>query len=90
MTKRYPDSDSALAPVRNAEEVTFDNSPPEDHVFAEPTRGVMVTVAGNLNVVFVDQTAAVVVPVLAKTYYPFAVKEIKVSSTTATGIIGFF
>lgn len=57
-----------------------------------PIKGVLVTVAGNLELVFMDQpeSSAVVIPVSANVVYPFAVKMIKSSSTTATGIIVFW
>jgi hypothetical protein len=56
------------------------------------TKGILVTVAGNLNLVFTDQTVAeaVVVPVSANVVYPFSVKQIRATSTTATGIIVFY
>lgn len=55
-------------------------------------KGLLVTVAGNLNLVFMDQEVAdaVVVPVLAGVVYPFAVKMIRSTSTTATGIVVFY
>ena len=55
-------------------------------------KGVLVTVAGNLELVFMDQpyAAAVVVPVSANVVYPFAVKMIKSTLTTATGIVVFY
>lgn len=55
-------------------------------------KGIMVTVAGNLNLVFMDQpeASAIVVPVSANVLYPFSVKMIKSTSTTATGIIVFW
>ncbi len=55
-------------------------------------KGVLVTGAGNLNLVFMDQgvSEAVVVPVLAGVVYPFAVKMIRSTNTDATGIIVFY
>jgi hypothetical protein len=55
------------------------------------TRGIMVTVAGNLDLVFANQIIDenVTVPVSANVLYPFAVKMV-LEASTATGIIGFF
>jgi hypothetical protein len=59
---------------------------------ALPVKGVLVTVAGNLNLVFMNQgvSEAVVIPVAANVVYPFAVKMIRSTSTTATGIVVFW
>jgi hypothetical protein len=53
------------------------------------TKGILATVAGNINVIFADDSAAVVIPILAGVVYPFSLKMIKSTSTTATGLFGF-
>lgn len=60
-----------------------------EHAIA--TRYLMVNVAGNVNVVFAGQALAdaVVLTLLAGVLYPFAVKMVLSTSTTATGITGY-
>ena len=55
-------------------------------------KGFSVNVAGNVELVFMDQanTTGVVVTVVAGVIYPLAVKMIKSSSTTATGIVVYY
>jgi hypothetical protein len=53
------------------------------------TRAIMVTVAGNLQCVFAMDDTAVIIPVDANVVYPFSLKRIISTSTTATGIFGF-
>lgn len=53
------------------------------------TRGIMVTVAGNVVCIFAGDTAAVTLPLLAGVLYPFAIKKVNQTNTTATGILGF-
>jgi hypothetical protein len=48
-------------------------------------RAVLVTVAGNLEVIWPTGTTQVV-PVSANLLYPWSVKAIKAANTTATGI----
>jgi hypothetical protein len=55
-----------------------------------PTRGIMVTVAGNIACRFEDDSSDVTIPVSANTVYPFAIKAVRVTSTTATGIFGLY
>lgn len=83
---QYSDVDSVAGPARRAFSITGHNT----DELAVVTRGVMVTASGNLNLVFEGDTDAVVVPVTQNVYYPFAVKIVKSTSTTATGIIGFY
>lgn len=49
------------------------------------SRAVLVTAAGNLNVMWQDGTTQVI-PVSANLMYPLRVKKILSTSTTATGI----
>lgn len=51
-----------------------------------PSRGVLVTVAGNIACIFEGDTASVVMPVLASVEYRWAIKQILNTGTTATGI----
>lgn len=90
---RYCDRDSFNAPARHCFEVTPDDNDELPHC----TRGLMVSVAGNVRLVFeADQDdnsptdTDVTLPLLAKTYYPFAVKQIYATDTTATGIFAFY
>lgn len=53
------------------------------------TRGFMVNVAGNVAVRFADDSADVTLTLLAGVVYPFRIKYVRVSGTTATGIFGF-
>ncbi len=52
------------------------------------TRGIMVGADGNLNVILADDTAGVVIAVLAGVVYPLRVRQVLSASTTATGIVG--
>ncbi len=54
------------------------------------TRGVLVGVAGNLNVIMADGTTALLKAVTAGVVHPLSVKRIKATSTTATDIIALF
>ena len=55
------------------------------------TRGILVTVAGNIEVQFIDSPHGTyhIIPVLASVVYPFAVERVIDANTTATGIFGF-
>ena len=53
------------------------------------TKGIMCTVSGNIVAIFANDTAAVTVPILAGVLYPFSLKRINSTNTTATGLIGF-
>jgi hypothetical protein len=55
-----------------------------------PTRGFMVNGAGNVAVRFTDSSADVTLTLLAGTYYPYSIKAVRATSTTATGIHGFY
>lgn len=56
-----------------------------------PARALMVNVAGDVKVTFVSQpdAAAVTLTLLAGVVYPFQVKKVWSTGTTATGIHGF-
>lgn len=53
------------------------------------TRGIMVSGAGVIEAVFVEDSTPVNLTVLAGVLYPFAIKRINFSNTDATGIVGF-
>ena len=74
-------------PARNAFVVTPDNS--NDLPF--PTRGIMVAVSGDLEVIMIDSTAAIVISgVAAGVVHPICAKRIRAANTTATGITAFY
>lgn len=56
-----------------------------------PIRAIMVNVAGNVKVTFAGQPddSAVTLTLLAGVVYPFAIKKVWSTDTTATGIHGF-
>lgn len=63
---------------------------PSDTVdFTNMAYGILATVAGNVVVVWEDSTTSTV-PVSANVIYPFRCRRINSSSTTATGLFGFF
>jgi len=57
--------------------------------FSQYALAIMATGAGNVVLVFEDNTT-LTVPVSANVLYPFKVKRINSTSTTATGLFGFF
>lgn len=56
---------------------------------AVQTRAVMCTVAGNIVAVWEDGTTNTL-PVSANVLYPFKLRRINSTSTTATGLFGFY
>ncbi len=54
------------------------------------TRGVLVGVSGNLNVIMADGTTALLKAVTAGVVHPLSVKRIKATSTTATDIVALY
>ena len=57
--------------------------------FAVQTLGVMCTVAGNIVAVWEDGTTTTL-PIAANLIYPFKLRRINSTSTTATGLFGFY
>lgn len=56
-----------------------------------PTRGLMVTVAGNVSVLFPGTEGAVTLPALAVgIVHPFEVRRVRSTGTTATGIVALY
>lgn len=65
-------------------------TPSDAAELTDVTRGIMVTAAGNIAVFFMNDSVAVTIPVAVNTIYPFMLKQVKATGTTATGIIAFF
>ena len=63
-------------------------SPDDNNDLAHVTRGVWVGTAGDLKVMMVDDTVAIVIP-NASGMMSIAVKRIYATLTTATGIVAF-
>lgn len=57
--------------------------------FAVQTLGVMCTVAGNIVAVWEDDTTETL-PMSANVIYPYKLRRINATSTTATGLFGFY
>lgn len=72
--------------LRGAAEIT----PSDSANLARPTSAIMVTVAGNIAVDFVDVGTVTITGLLVGVRYDFAVKKVYSTATTATGIIGFY
>lgn len=65
------------------------NISPSDSVdLTVPIRGFIVSNAGNVNVIGLDDSSAVIIAVDANVIYPIACKRVLATSTTATGIVG--
>lgn len=77
------DFGSVMGPARKLRAVTPHASDELEFV----ANGIMATSAGNIAIVAQDDTEAVIVPVLAGQVYPIRVKAVRVSGTTATGIV---
>lgn len=63
---------------------------PSNTTDIEPSIGLSVNVDGDVNVMCVGDTAAVVRTVLAGIDYPWRVKRVLSTSTTATGIVALY
>lgn len=53
-------------------------------------RGITVNADGNINVDFTGGGTQIVIAVKAGTFYPFNLKRVRSTSTTATGIVAYF
>lgn len=74
-------------PTRQALTIT----PNDSTVFDRPTRGLYIGVAGTIQVLHVDDTSPVTyATTVAGMVYPWAVKKVYASGTTATSIVGQF
>lgn len=75
-------TDARSAPAAVAFAITPDNS----NDLAVYTRGIMVNVAGNIVVDFVQSGSSITLTLLAGQIYPFHLKRVR--SATATGLVG--
>ena len=53
-------------------------------------RGLTASGAGNVSVIFAGDTAAVTVALNAGVAYPYIVKRVRSTNTTATGIVALY
>ena len=66
----------------------FAVTPSDVTVFPEPTRGLYIGTAGTIRVMHANDTVVTDYPVtVGGTVYPWAVKKVHATGTTATGII---
>ena len=100
LDRRYPDGDSAMAPMAYALDFTPTDPAVSPYTQAAdvaagtntlpfPTRAIMVDVAGNVKVILKDMAltdSPVVLALAAKTMYNLSIKAILFNATTATGI----
>lgn len=73
--------------------ITVTTSDTVDLVFpsgTNRTRGILVGVSGDLNVIMADGTTALLKAVTAGVVHPLSVKRIKATSTTATDIVALY
>lgn len=70
-------------PARNAVAIT-----PSDSTVLTETRALYIGTAGDLNLLFADDSAAVVLPAHPAGLFAYAVKKVMSTSTTASGIVG--
>lgn len=69
----------------------FAVTPHDTNELTYATRAVMVGGSGNLNGTFLDDSSTVTLTgLVAGVIYPFRLKLIRSSSTTATSIVGFY
>jgi hypothetical protein len=80
-----PSTDQRSAPAA----IAFAITPSDGNDLTIYTRGLMVNVAGNVVVDFVTSGTSITLTLLAGIVYPFHVKRVYSTSTTATGITGF-
>ena len=73
-------------PFNRAETLTPDDA----NELTIVTRSIMVNVGGDVVVIFNDDTTSVTLTLQAGVVYPFRVKQILATGTTATGIIGLY
>ena len=72
------------SPARSAFAVT----PNDGADLSTPTRALYVGTAGNLSVILVGDSAAVLLKNLSAGYHPLRCKRIRATGTTATDIVG--
>lgn len=75
------------APASNGFVISPNNSADLDR----PTRGIYVGGAGNIVVTFLESGEAITITgVLAGTVYPFRVRRVYSTGTTATSLVGLY
>lgn len=88
MADKFPDAN----PGRQDSAMNGFTITPSDTVdLLQPTRGLYIGGAGNVNVIFAGDTAAtlLIAPALGVPL-PLRVKRVLAASTTATGIVGLY
>lgn len=63
---------------------------PSDSAVIATTRGIMVSVAGDVAVQFENGTSATIASAIAGVVYPFAVTKVLSTGTAATGILALY
>lgn len=76
-------SSSPTGPARRLRTVTPHDTDELEYV----TNAILCTNGGVISVIAVDDTAAVLLPVLAGQIYPIRARMIRATGTTATGIV---
>lgn len=66
----------------------FNITPSDSALFAQPTRAIQVGTAGDIKVMGVNDTVAVVLSGVTAGDHPYAVTRIYATGTTASGISG--
>lgn len=82
---------AASRSIGDPAERSFAVTPNDSNDLTESTRGLWVGAAGNLSLMLVGDTAAVVfVGVQAGSLLPLRVKRVRATGTTATDIVGVY
>ena len=85
--KSISDCVALMIPAGSCEAVT----PDDGDDLAHDTRGLMVSVAGDVQVDFVSAGSEIVLTgLLAGVVYPFQVRRVYSTNTTATGILALY
>lgn len=74
-----------LGPASGAVAIT-----PDATATFTPTRGIMCAAAGTVACKFADTAADVSLTLLAGTIYPFSIVAVRITGTSATGIVGLY
>lgn len=74
-----------IGPITNAVAVT-----PHATDVITPTRGLVANVAGDVAAIFADATDPVTLTLNGGQVYPYSVKAVRVTGTTATGIFALY
>jgi hypothetical protein len=77
-----------MATMRNlATKAVVINVAAADQALSPPSNGIHISTAGNLVCRFSEDSADVTLPVAANTFYPYSLKAIRMTGTTAAGFI---